>query len=218
MARILGFAALVAVLAQGLVAARAWSGEVAGRVVVPVPVIQANLGAPPLLPGMEPDRPPVATGPVLVYVAEAAGSLPRTATAGVRVRLAGGKLNPPLVAVSLGSAIEFENADRREHRMVSRSGPLHLDLGWQARGMTRELRASQTGSIQVECALHGDMRGEIVVLAHAAFVLADAAGGYRLPDLPPGRATIVAYAPRLGEVSREVEVPESGAVEVQLAF
>jgi hypothetical protein len=76
----------------------------------------------------------------------------------------------------------------------------------------------QTGIIPVECALDRRMKCEIVVLAHSAFVIADAAGGYQLPDLPPGRATIVAYAPRLGEVSREVEVPESGRIEVKFAF
>jgi len=194
------------------------AGEVAGRVVLPPPVsIEAGLGVPGIFSDSSAEE-QAAAGAVVVYVAEAAGQLPRTATAGAHVRLAGGELRPRMVVVSLGSVVTFENADRRPHRMRSRTGPLRFELARQVRGTTRELRVQQTGIIPVECALHGDMRGEIIALAHAAFAIADAAGNYALRDLPPGRATVVAYSPRLGEISREVVVPESGVIQVEFTF
>lgn len=217
MARSHGVLTLAVVFALGQLPVAVRAGEVAGRIIFTPPTIEASLGGGPDIVNGSANKARDA-GPVLVYVAEAEGELPRTPTSAVRVRLAGGKLTPSFVAVSLGSVITFENADGREHRMRSRSGPLVFDLGRQPRGASHELRAEQTGSIKVECALHKDMRGEIIILPHAAFAIADAAGSYRLRDLPPGRATIVAYAPKLGEVSREIVVPEATAVEVGFTF
>jgi plastocyanin len=212
------------VLALVLTPAIGLAGDVVGQVAMPAPPTAASFSSPGALPGSdilsgyEGPSASRAVGPILIYVAEAEAGLPEKPTAGARVRIAGGEMTPSLVAVSLGSQVEFENADRRQHRVRSRTGPLRFDLGWQAPGMSRAIEVSQTGIIPVECAFDRRMKCEIVVLAHSAFVIADAAGGYQLPDLPPGRATIVAYAPRLGEVSREVEVPETGRIEVKFAF
>jgi plastocyanin len=200
------------------------AGEVSGRIKVPEMPAAASMGNPGSFPGADvlsgAANPGglAAIGPVLVYVAEAEAELPERVTADTRVRIVGGKMMPSLVAVSLGSRIEFQNADRRAHRVRSRTGPLRFDLGWQAPGMSRLLEVTQTGIIPVECMISRRVKCEIVVLAHSAFAIADVSGGYRLPELPPGHATIVAYAPSLGEVSREVTVPESGKVEVDFAF
>ncbi len=206
--------ALSIVLIIGLLPAVAAAGDVAGHIVISPAAVQATLGGP--APGAEARQ--AETGPILVYVAESESQLPRVPTTGERVRLSAGKAGPSFVAVSLGSVITFENGDRRVHRIRSRRGPMHFDLGRLSRGQTRELRAGETGIVSYECALHGDVRGEIVILAHSAFSVTDAAGNFHLRDLPPGRTTIVAYAPQLGEISREVIVPESETAEVEFAF
>lgn len=214
--------AVTPILLSSLVPEPAFAGEVIGRIKVPEMAAAASMGNPGSFPGADilsgsPAALPM-TGPILIYVAEAEAALPERVTADTRVRIVGGKMTPSLVAVSLGSRVEFQNADRRAHRIRSRTGPLRFDLGWQAPGMSRVLEVTQTGIIPVECMISRRVKCEIVVLAHSAFAIADVTGGYRLPELPPGHATIVAYAPTLGEVSREVKVPESGRVEVDFAF
>jgi plastocyanin len=218
MARLSRFAkiAIAPAMALGFSSLPAGAGEVSGRVVLPPPAaIEASFGVPSPL-GTPDAR--AASPVVLVYVAESEGELPRTASSGAVVRLGGGRVIPALIAVSLGSAITFENADRRTHRIRSKSGPWRFDLGRQPRGESRELTPQETGIISFRCALHDDVRGEIVVLAHSAFAMVDASGAYHLPDVPPGRATIVAYAPALGEASRQVVIEDGKAVEIEFAF
>ncbi len=194
----------------------AHAGEVVGRIDIPAPQIKASLGTPGLLSAG--DLAGAAADPVLIYVAEASGPLERTPTTDARLRIAGGKISPALIALGLGSVLTIENADGRPHRIVARSGPQPCDLGDLARGGVCRFEAKQTGVIPIRCGLHKDLSAEIVVLAHAAFTIVGGDGSYRLPQLPPGHATIVAYSPHLGEISREVEVPESGEVEVSFAF
>ena len=76
----------------------------------------------------------------------------------------------------------------------------------------------EAGNHTLGCALHDDVRIEVVVLSHAAFAVADAQGRFRLPELPAGRATVVAYSPRLGEVSREIDIPDTGIAAIDLSF
>jgi plastocyanin len=194
--------------------------EIAGTVILPkvsTPASQASLGMPGLVGGAES---PAVRGaePVIVYIAQAAGELPHTPTPNARVRLSRGRALPALVPVSLGSAIAFENDDQRGHHLVCRRGALRRDLGALKRGERREVAFEEPGNLRFECAQHGDVVVEVVVFAHAAFALVDAKGTYRLPDLPLGHATVVAYSPRLGEVSREVEVTASGLGPVDFTF
>jgi plastocyanin len=217
LARVFKIALGVSVLTLGHATA-VLSGEIAGRIVFPPPdSFEASLGTPGILSNPGSEQPADAEA-VVVYVAEAAGRLPRQETAGAQVRIARGELTPKLIVVSLGSVVTFTNNDRRAHQMRSRTGPQRFNLGRQVKGTARELRVQETGIIPVECAIHGDMRGQIMALAHAAFSIVDPAGNYTLKGVPPGLATVVAYSPRLGEISREVVVPESGAVEVEFAF
>ncbi len=134
------------------------------------------------------------------------------------MRIARGKATPAFVAVSLGSEVTFENADRRAHRLVCRRPSLRRDLGPLMRGAQQQMTFEEPGSHILGCALHDDVRIEVVVLAHAAFAVADPQGRFRLPELPAGRATVVAYSPRLGEVSREIEIPASGIAAIDLSF
>jgi plastocyanin len=209
LARVFKIALGVSVLTLGHATA-VLSGEIAGRIVFPPPdSFEASLGTPGILSNPGSEQPADAEA-VVVYVAEAAGRLPRQETAGAQVRIARGELTPKLIVVSLGSVVTFTNNDRRAHQMRSRTGPQRFNLGRQVKGTARELRVQETGIIPVECAIHG--------VAHAAFSIVDPAGNYTLKGVPPGLATVVAYSPRLGEISREVVVPESGAVEVEFAF
>jgi hypothetical protein len=220
---LLGRAALGCLaLALGLAfaAAPGFAGDVSGRVVLPAPPVKAGFSAPGLLPGLgaETGARPDHSGPVLVYVAEASAPLPHAETSGAHLSLTGAKTAPPLIALALSSVLVIENADKRAHRIVAQSDREPRDLGLLAPGQTCKLVVRETGVIPLVCALHKEAVAEIVVLAHAAFTFADANGGFRLSGLPPGLATVVAYSPRFGEVSREVTVPDTGEVEVGFNF
>jgi plastocyanin len=212
--------ALLGLLLGSVVAAHA--GAIVGKVLLPepapAPASEASAGFSGL-GGLE--GPPAilkGTESVIVYVAQAAGDLPHTATTGARVRILRGKATPALIPVSLGSAILFENGDGREHHLICKSGKVRRDLGVLGRKEKHAITFDEPGTLRFECAQHGDIAFEVVVFAHAAFSLVDAKGNYTLPDLPIGHATVVAYSPRLGEISREIDVSESGSTPLDFTF
>jgi hypothetical protein len=196
-------------------------GEVAGRVVhQKYEAARAHLGgmmgAAGAMQAM--GNAPEPLGPVLVYVGQADGEMPHRTTASVRLRMTSGGMTPVLQAVSVGSTVEFENADRSAHRLQGTSKHGSFDLGWQAGGTQRAVRLDNPGLVTLRCAIQGRKLGELVVLPHSCFALVDAGGAFRLIDVPPGPATVVAYSPRLGEVSRQVVVAEDGSLPLDLTF
>ena len=46
----------------------------------------------------------------------------------------------------------------------------------------------------------------------------EASGQWALPELPPGHYTLHAWHPDLTEITREVDVPSEGDVDVELDF
>ena len=62
------------------------------------------------------------------------------------------------------------------------------------------------------------MEAFVLVLPHHAFIQPQSDGRYALPDLPPGTYVVRAWHPDLREVRREVVVPESGNLSLDLAF
>jgi len=199
----------------------AHAGSISGKVVLPQTAApaQASAGFSGFGGGLE--GPPdvlKSVEPVIVYVAQASEELPHTPTSGARVRIHRGKAMPSLIPVSLGSEIMFENGDGRGHHLVCRRGALKMDLGPLPRGQQHAATFDEPGTLRFECLQHGDVVFEVVVFAHAAFSLVDPKGNYSLPDLPLGHATVVAYSPRLGEISREIEVTDSGTTPLDFAF
>jgi plastocyanin len=213
--------ALLGLLLGSAIAAHA--GAITGKVLLPepapAPASEASAGFSGFGGGLE--GPPgiiKGTEPVIVYVAQAADDLPHTATIGARVRILRGKATPALIPVSLGSDILLENVDGRAHHLICKSGKVRRDLGVLARKEKHAITFDEPGTLHFECAEHRDVAFEVVVFAHAAFSLVDAKGNYTLPDLPLGHATVVAYSPRLGEISREIDVTESGSTPLDFTF
>ena len=213
------FALLLGLMLGSALAAQA--GGITGKVVLPQTTApaQASAGFGELGAGLE--GPPAVmkgTEPVIVYVAQATAELPRTPTSGARMRILRGRATPSLIPISLGSQIMIENSDGRGHHLVCRRGALRMDLGPMPRGDQHAVTFDEPGTLRFECLQHGDVAFEVVVFAHAAFSLVDGQGNYSLPDLPLGHATVVAYSPRLGEISREIDVTESGATGLDFTF
>ncbi len=202
-----------------LLAAAAAAGDVRGRVTRRAPV-SAGLGSMsgPQLLEQAIDRGPAAghLGPVLVYVGEAQGQLPRQGDR-VTLRVEEAGLAPAVSAAAVGTAVRLANATGRDQRFAARGARRSVDLGWVPAGRTVEVTFEQVGRVALWGEQGGEL-GEVVVLPHAAFVVVDPGGRFAFEEVPAGPATIVAYSPDLGEVSRQVQVPADGKVSIDLVF
>ncbi len=122
---------------------------------------------------------------------------------------------PHVLAVTVGTTVEFPNSDRVFHNVFSLSKAKRFDLGRYPQGASRSVRFDRPGMVRVFCEIHSHMSAFVLVFAHRFFDTTDAAGRYRIEEVPPGTYTLAVW--NEGEVrsTRTVRVPAEGGEIVQ---
>jgi plastocyanin len=113
---------------------------------------------------------------------------------------------PYVLAVTVGSTVDFPNSDRVYHNVFSLSKPKRFDLGRYPKGHSRSVRFDQPGVVRVFCEIHSHMNAFILVFAHRYFATTDAEGRYRLEGIPSGTYTLAAWNDGQVRERREVRV------------
>jgi plastocyanin len=116
------------------------------------------------------------------------------------------RFSPELLVVQAGSKVSFPNNDPIFHNVFSLSGPKTFDLGNYPRGDTRIVAFPEPGVVYVNCHLHSNMTAAIVVTPNRWNARADRDGRFELPDVPPGKYTIVAWHKTAGFFRQSVVV------------
>lgn len=124
---------------------------------------------------------------------------------------------PHVLAITVGTTVDFPNNDRTYHNVFSLSKIRRFDLGRYAAGRSKSVRFDRPGIVRVFCDIHSHMNAYIVVFSHRFYSTTDAEGRYRIDRVPPGTYTIIAW--NEGEVrdSKPIAVPENAVVELDFA-
>jgi plastocyanin len=113
---------------------------------------------------------------------------------------------PEMLVIEAGSKVSFPNNDPIFHNVFSLSGPKTFDLGNYPRGDTRVVAFPEPGIVYVNCHLHPNMTATIVVAPNKWNTRSDRDGRFKLPDVPPGKYTIVAWHKAAGFLRQTVVV------------
>ena len=118
---------------------------------------------------------------------------------------------PHVLAVTVGTTVDFPNSDNTYHNVFSISKTRSFDLGHYAAGHSKAVRFDRPGIVRVFCEIHSHMSAFILVFSHRYFSVTSADGRYQIGRVPPGRYTLIAW--NEGEVreSRQVEIPADGS-------
>ena len=122
---------------------------------------------------------------------------------------------PYVLALTVGSTVEFPNSDRVYHNVFSLSKPRRFDLGRYPKGQSRSVRFDQPGVVRVFCEIHSHMNAFILVFAHRYFATTDAEGRYRIEGVPPGTYTLAVWNDGQVRARRDVRVAAPGDVAEQ---
>lgn len=202
------------------------AGEVHGRAIItrrlskrPVsPIVYSLRGtAAPLAPA---DSEPANEFERMVVILEPAAtdvrSLPPKAPVTATLDQQGARFEPDLIAIPVGSTVEFPNSDPIFHNVFSLSKAQPFDLGYYPQGQTRSVKFNHPGVVQVYCHIHANMYAAIVVTASPWFEKPAADGSFSFSDVPPGRYHLTAWHKIAGLHKVDVEVPASGNAEVTI--
>jgi plastocyanin len=121
------------------------------------------------------------------------------------------RFSPDLIVVPAGSAVSFPNMDPIFHNIYSLSKPKSFDLGNYDKGQTRKVSFTTPGIVEIYCHLHPNMQATVVVTPNRWFARPDRDGQYRIPDVPPGQYTLVAWHKTAGFFRKTVLV-ENGHI------
>jgi plastocyanin len=123
---------------------------------------------------------------------------------------------PHVLAVPVGSTVQFPNYDQTFHNVFSTSDAKAFDLGLYKGGQARELVFDKPGVIRIGCNLHANMAAFIVVVAAPHYTVTDDKGAFKFRSIAPGKYTLKVWNERsLEPITQTVEI-KAGANTVDL--
>jgi plastocyanin len=147
----------------------------------------------------------------VVYLEEAPQAAFETAPPGrARLDQRNETFVPYVVAVTVGSTVDFPNDDPIYHNVFSLSKPKRFDLGRYPRGQSRSVVFDRPGVVRVFCEIHSHMSAFILVFAHRYFATTDAESRYRIEGVPPGSYTLAVWNDGAVRARRDVRVGSGG--------
>lgn len=124
---------------------------------------------------------------------------------------------PHILAITVGTSVEFLNSDRTYHNVFSLSKANSFDLGRYPPGRAKTVRFDHPGIVRVFCEIHSHMNAFILVFAHRHFAVTGPQGDFRIEGVPPGTYTVSVWHPTFTAKSESVRIPEQGG-EVEASF
>jgi plastocyanin len=205
-------------LAAALPLGQSSTGTIAGKVTLTKRVkgaaLPSNVYAPRAVQAH--DAPPTdEIKNVVVYLKDVkyAGVLPATHA---EIKQEHETFIPRVLAITKGSTVDFPNGDPFFHDVFSLSSAASFDLGHYPPGQSRSEKFTKAGLVKVFCHIHSQMSASILVLDHPYFAVPNADGTFTLPNVPPGRYTIVGWHERIGERTATVDVEAGKSTSVPL--
>jgi len=219
---VFGLSLLLALAAAGLPtgsrSAAQQSATVRGHVVIDIPpggrrpssaypsraVAQAQLA------------PPSEVENVVVFLKDAPPRAVPPRRAAIRQR--GETFVPRVVAVPVGSTVDFPNDDPIYHNVFSLSRARTFNLGRFPRGESRAVKFDKAGIVKVFCDIHSHMAASVVVFNHPWFTVPDADGNFEISGLPADNPQITAWHERLGDTTIRVRTEGGRAASVEFVL
>jgi len=120
---------------------------------------------------------------------------------------------PHIIAIPLGSIVDFPNFDPIFHNAFSNFSGQTFDVGLYAPGTNKSWPFTQPGIVRVFCNIHPTMSAIIAVLATPWFAVTPVSGKFTIADVPPGEYQLRIFHERavpdnLQTLERRIKVQE----------
>jgi len=121
------------------------------------------------------------------------------------------RFEPHVLAVPVGSVVDFPNFDPFFHNVFSLFEGKRFDLGLYESGATHSVNFDRPGVCYIFCNIHPEMSAVVVVLKTPYYAISNRVGEIVINDVPPGRYLVNVWHERcppedLKGVRREVMI------------
>lgn len=130
----------------------------------------------------------------------------------------GKALIPHVMAIPVGSTVNFPNEDPISHNLFSLSSPNQFDAGLYRAGAGKSHTFAAPGVVNVYCNVHPSMSAVIHVLNTPYSTFADTNGNFSFADVPAGRYDVVAWNEMGGMVRTTCDVGTNGVAALPLTI
>jgi plastocyanin len=118
---------------------------------------------------------------------------------------------PRVVAVPVGSRVDFRNDDEFYHNVFSLSDAQKFDTGLYAGGLLYSQTFTKPGPVELLCNIHASMIGYVVVVDTPYYTQPRSGGSFVLRNIPPGRYELETWhEASTRTVKQTVQVTSSG--------
>jgi plastocyanin len=125
------------------------------------------------------------------------------------------KFVPHVLAVPVGTPVDFPNFDPIFHNAFSKFSGQQFDVGLYPPGTSKTVPFMRPGIVRVFCNIHQTMSAVIVVLRTPWFAVSDPRGAFQMNGVPPGEYRLHVFyerapAEELRGMERKVTVETAG--------
>jgi plastocyanin len=93
---------------------------------------------------------------------------------------------PHVMAVPVGSTVNFHNEDEIFHNVFSLSPVASFDTGLHKAGVDTPQKFDKAGVVELLCNIHATMLGYVVVVDTPYYAVTDGGGAFSIKGVPPG--------------------------------
>jgi plastocyanin len=161
----------------------------------------------------------IGPGGAVIWLRRLDGPTPRVAPAQNQIVTQRDKtFLPHVLAVPVGTSVQFRNDDRIYHNVFSIAKPNEFDAGIRATGATYTRTFTHAGVVELLCNIHSTMNAYVLVVDSPLYAKAQASGAFVIHGVPPGRYELSAWHEAASTITRKpITVGAEGAREVAVA-
>ena len=122
---------------------------------------------------------------------------------------------PRMLAVRVGTTVEFPNNDKVFHNVFSFRDGKKFDLGMYPKGAVKRISFDKPGLARLFCNIHPNMAAYVMAVDSPYFSVSDDNGAFTIADVPPGTYTYHAWRPGAPPLTGTVTVGASTPFEIR---
>jgi hypothetical protein len=129
----------------------------------------------------------------------------------------GRRFEPKVLAITVGTEVDFPNDDVVFHNVFSLSKGNAFDLGTYQNGQSKTRRFDVAGLARVHCNIHPEMTAHVLVLNTPLHAVSTRDGSFCIPDVPDGTYTLRVWQALSDEQRQTIEVGSAHPAAIDLA-